>query len=595
MGEDDYVRDDLAGTPPATLRRLAESSVRSPFALVMARLDGMIEWVNPSFTRLTGFTAADAIGHHRFDLLHGPVARSGEIERMLTQIAAGRHIATEFQTLTKDGRLYWTSFAYRPGLENGKHTYYVMAEEDITIRRRNDQDARTAARRAEAFSEALRAEQSLLANVLSTIPHVVFWKDTEHRYLGCNDAYARLRGVSGHRELAGRREAEMPVEDGLGPVIAALEEQVLATGEPVVDHKVGVRGADGEHRMLLLSVIPRYGDGDATEGIIGVGTDVTRISMLEQQLAQATRLESIGQLAAGLAHEINTPVQYVSDNVLFLADSFTDVLDALRAIANVARGVEQDPAAATVANIRLRLQTLVDGLDLGFLATEIPSALEQTLEGVGRVAEIIRAMKEFSHPGLGRADTDLNRAMATTAQVCRNEWKYVAELHLDLDPEVGMVPCYEGELKQVVLNLIVNSAHAVSDRRAAAGTVELGRIDIATQRDADTIRIRITDDGTGMDEATKLRIFDPFFTTKEVGKGTGQGLALARRCIVGKHGGSIDVVTAVGQGTTFTLNLPADVEPDTDVEPETDSDPGIDGDPDTDIETGDVRAMDGAL
>jgi signal transduction histidine kinase len=331
-----------------------------------------------------------------------------------------------------------------------------------------------------------------------------------------------------------------------------------------VDQSVNVTGPDGQTQMLMLSVLPRHADDATPGGVIGVGADVTRVTALERQLAQATRLESIGQLAAGLAHEINTPVQYVSDNALFLADSFTDVLEALRSIANVARGAEQDPRAdapvPTVEDLRARLRLLVDGLDLDFLGTEIPSALEQTLEGVGRVAEIVRAMKEFSHPGQGRTDTDLNRAVESTVQVSRNEWKYVAEMDLDLPADVGLVPCYEGELKQVILNLVVNAAHAIAEQQERAANRSQGRIGISTRRVGETIQIAISDSGTGMDEATRMRIFDPFFTTKEVGKGTGQGLAMAHSCVVGKHGGSIEVDSTVGVGTTFRLILPATVE-----------------------------------
>lgn len=543
------------------LRRLARHAARSHLGLALADVEGRLEWINPAYTRHTGLSPADALGRNRFDLLGGPVCASGAIEEMRAAVAAGKYVSAEFETLTKDGRPYWTSFQMEPGEDDGE--FYVLVEEDITERRRRAEDARQAAMQSEAFADALHSERELLANVLATIPHVVFWKDTDHRYLGCNGAYARLRGVADEEALAGRRECDLD-SDQFGSLIAEIEGEVLESGIPVVDHSVYLRNSSDEQRTLLLSVLPRYTDGPEPAGVIGVGTDVTRITALERQLAQATRLESIGQLAAGLAHEINTPVQYVADNALFLADSFTDVLEALRSIANVARGAEQDPRVSrqmpTVEDLRARLRLMVDGLDLDFLGTEIPSALEQTLEGIARVAEIIRAMKEFSHPGQGRVDTDLNRAVETTAQVSRNEWKYVAEMALDLGSGVGLVPCYEGELKQVVLNLVVNAAHAIAEKQERTGDATLGRIGIVTRREGEWIRIEISDSGTGMDEATQQRIFDPFFTTKEVGKGTGQGLAMAHSCIIVKHGGSIDVRSEQGVGTTFVLNLPAKVE-----------------------------------
>ncbi|MEV6493173.1 ATP-binding protein, partial [Actinoplanes sp. NPDC051633] len=206
-----------------------------------------------------------------------------------------------------------------------------------------------------------------------------------------------------------------------------------------------------------------------------------------------------------------------------------------------------------------QIAELLRDIDADFLIAEVPTALVESLEGLERVAQIVRAMKDFSHPGQGRSNVDINRAVESTAQVARNEWKYYAELSLDLADDVGLVPCYEGELKQVVLNLIVNAAHAIE----AAGHREgggLGNIRIRTTRGQDLVEIAVSDDGTGMSEATQQRIFDPFFTTKEVGKGTGQGLSMAYSSIVQKHGGSIRVESSPGAGTTFTICLPVRVE-----------------------------------
>ncbi|GAA3392942.1 PAS domain-containing sensor histidine kinase [Cryptosporangium minutisporangium] len=546
------------------MRRLGASALLSPLGLAITDAVGRVEWVNPAFTRQTGLSLANAVGRHPLDLLlPAREFTPDEVERLQRELAAGGRLHLEFDTEDGVGTPCRISLRLGPGAGEDTVRYFVLLIEDITERRDSAEEAQRTAARAEAVVHELHAERELLASVLSTIPHVVFWKDTEHRYLGCNQPYARLRGLSSDKDLVGRREGDLS-QDELGLLIAQIEGHVLDSGTPVVDQAVTVQGPDGHAQMLLLSVLPRHADASAPGGVIGVGADVTRITALERQLAQATRLESIGQLAAGLAHEINTPVQYVSDNVLFLADSFTDVLEALRSIANVARGAEQDPRgdaqAPTVADLRARLSLLVDGLDLDFLGTEIPSALEQTLEGVARVAEIVRAMKEFSHPGQGRTETDLNRAVETTVQVSRNEWKYVAEMEMDLDPGAGLVPCYEGELKQVILNLLVNAAHAIAEKQQRSGDSAQGRIGVSTRRVGDTIQISVSDTGTGMDEATRLRIFDPFFTTKEVGKGTGQGLAMAHSCVVGKHGGSIEVDSVVGEGTTFRLIIPATVE-----------------------------------
>jgi signal transduction histidine kinase len=205
-----------------------------------------------------------------------------------------------------------------------------------------------------------------------------------------------------------------------------------------------------------------------------------------------------------------------------------------------------------VANIEAALVSR----DIEYLFAQIPAAIQETLEGVDRVSKIVRAMKEFSHPGgKEKSAADLNKAIEGTTVVARNEWKYVADLKLDLDPELPLVPCFLGEFNQVVLNLIVNAAHAIGDVvKKNPGT--MGVITIQTRRDGDHVAMRVSDTGTGIAEANRGKIFEPFFTTKDVGKGTGQGLALIYNSIVKKHGGTASFETEMGKGTTFIIRLP---------------------------------------
>jgi len=259
--------------------------------------------------------------------------------------------------------------------------------------------------------------------------------------------------------------------------------------------------------------------------------------LAEIELGIAQKLESVGRVASGIAHEINTPIQYISDSVHFLRTAFTDLL-AARQRAGAAGGEPPDA-------------------DMEFLIDEVPRAVDRTLQGVERVAMIVRAMKDFAHPdGSVKAPADLNRAIETTLLIARNEYKYVATIHLDC-AEIPAVMCNVGELSQVFLNLIVNSAHALSDAGRDAGT---GRIEISTRVDGDHVVLCFADNGCGIPSEFINKIYDPFFTTKEMGRGSGQGLAIARTIVVDKHAGEILGESNMGMGARFTLRLPIGAE-----------------------------------
>jgi len=271
---------------------------------------------------------------------------------------------------------------------------------------------------------------------------------------------------------------------------------------------------------------------------------------MEVQLRHAQRLESIGQLAAGIAHEINTPTQYIGDNLHFLRDAFGDVRVVLEAQERVLPLMEAEPPLREAA---VEVRQAMRSADVPYLMDEIPKALEQALDGVNRVSTLVKAMKEFSHPGAKeKTPADLNSAILSTITVARNEWKYVAKMETDLDPNLPLVSCMVSDFNQVVLNLIVNAAHAI----AATAASGLGTITITTRIKGDHVEVRVKDTGTGIPFQVRDRIFDPFFTTKEVGKGTGQGLAIARSVVVDKHCGILNFETEMGRGTTFIVRLP---------------------------------------
>jgi PAS domain S-box-containing protein len=294
-------------------------------------------------------------------------------------------------------------------------------------------------------------------------------------------------------------------------------------------------------------------EGEKIVGAVLTFRDITERRMLEAQLRQAQKLESIGQLAAGIAHEINTPTQYIGDNTRFLQDMFENAVPMCRECLRLRDTLAQDEVTReSLAD----LLAAVEQADLEYLLDEVPKALAQSLEGVERVATIVRSMKEFSHPGAEEKQAiDLNRAMDSTLTISRNEWKYIADVVTDFDPELPLVTCMPADCNQVFLNLIVNAAHAIAEK-VGDGSASKGTITVRTRRVGDVAEVRVEDTGTGIPEHIRSRVFDPFFTTKEVGRGTGQGLAIAHTIVVDKHGGTITFNSRPGEGTTFIIRLP---------------------------------------
>jgi len=309
---------------------------------------------------------------------------------------------------------------------------------------------------------------------------------------------------------------------------------------------------DGNEGIVGFTISPLLLNGDWEGELLLLGADITERRLMERQIAQATKMESIGRLAAGIAHEINTPTQYIGDNLRFLQECFDDVNSVLRLSQQLLENLEENSVPPEQIE---QFRRLMEQADIDYLLSEIPLAISQSLEGVERVTRIVRAMKEFSHPGTAEmTPVDINHALENTITVARNEWKYVADVVTDFAPNLPPVPCLPGEINQVFLNIIVNAAHAIADV-VGNGSEEKGTITVSTSLKGNWVEVRISDTGTGIPESIRSKIFDPFFTTKEVGRGTGQGLAYAHS-VVEKHRGIIDFETEERKGTTFIIRLP---------------------------------------
>jgi len=647
-------------------------------AVVITNPEGIIEWANPAFTRLTGYGIAEVAGKSP------RVLKSGEhppefYATMWRTIEAGGVWSGELVNRRKDGSLYHEEMVITPvrGVE-GSIQNFVAIKHDISHRIQ--------------FQRALESEKKLLCAIMDNLPDSIYFKDLESRFTRINLAQMRHLGLSSPEAALGKTDADfMPGHEAQQKRVD--EQRMLVTGEPIIglversdtsagNHwvsstKVPLRDDTGKvtgmvgisrditayrqmelerlemqsrYRMLFDSSVeailiadekavldcnpatlklfhcadkaeivfrhpaelspPRQPDG--TDSLAAINQhiteafnrkiiqteyvfqrregetfpaaitliefqqgnqrllqatlqDLTEIKQAEKerqwmevQLRQSQKLESIGQLAAGIAHEINTPTQYIGDNTRFLKDAFGSVVEMLRDYDRLLAAAKSAPLSpGQIA----QLETAMVGRDMEFLYGQIPAAIQETLEGVERVSKIVRAMKEFSHPG-GKEKTpsDLNKAIETTTTVARNEWKYVADLELRLAPDLPSVPCFLGEFNQVILNLVVNAAHAVGDVvRARPGSK--GKITVSTKRLGEQVEIRVADTGTGIEEKHRAKIFEPFFTTKDVGKGTGQGLTVVYSNIVKKHGGTVTFETEVGRGTTFILRLPINPPP----------------------------------
>jgi PAS domain S-box-containing protein len=459
-----------------------------------------------------------------------------EDEREIVQ--TGKALVSKVEQVTSAASLCWLTSTKVPVKdESGRVKMIVGVSRDFTDWKQT--------------LEALENSEESMRRLFAAIPHPVWVYDAETlAFLEVNDRAVCDYGYS-LEEFFQMRVCDLHSSEEIDRFKATLA---------AMDHDASVRGI-WKHRtkdgQLLDVDLGMHGlEFKGRQAALVVAQDITARKRLEIELQHAQRLEAVGHLAAGIAHEINTPIQYVGDNLRFLLEAFHDrqqVLEKYREL----------HAACLVSSLSaallLELQQVQDAVDFDYLNQEIPKAMEQSLEGVERVASIVRAMKAFAHPGQEhKAMADLNKALANALIVARNELKYVADVETDFG-DLPPLYCNIGDLNQVFLNLLINAAHAIADVVKDSGGK--GRIKVETRSAADSVQIVISDTGCGIPSSIQNRIFDPFFTTKEVGKGSGQGLAIARTIVVERHGGRLAFEPNAGQGTRFIVQLPVAREP----------------------------------
>jgi len=514
-----------------------------PYPVFYKDLQGRFLGCNRAFETARGVSRQELTGKTVFDLLPMEEARRLDLKDRELLAAGGKETFSQAvynpfrgvrEVLINKG-----TFNHADGSLAGIMTTYM----DITEQKE-----------AEA---ALRQSQDLLSTISQNVSDLMAIVDPAGRRLYTSPSYPAVLGYS--LEELDRFSATDIIHPEDRPLVVAALADLFGQNRPQ-SAEYRLRHKNGHWLCFESMANPiAHPSGRPAQALI-VARDVTarRAAELERkqmevQLRHAQKLESIGSLAAGIAHEINTPTQYIGDNTSFLGGTLPGLLACMEAQHQFLLGLQARQALpAEGAEVLGR----IDALDLEYLAEEVPKAIRQTLEGVARVAAIVSAMKDFSHPGgEGKVPADLNRAIESTLMVSRNEWKYLAELEQDLDPDLPPVPCFQGEVNQAILNLVVNAAHAIEEALGPHPAGNLGVIRVATRRVGQEVRISVADNGKGIPEAIRERIFEPFFTTKPLGKGTGQGLAIVH-AVAEKHGGRVTLESEPGRGATFHLFLP---------------------------------------
>lgn len=537
--------------------------------IVGLNADGSITFANRTAGTMLGYAPEQMIGNYFDRLVQAPNIPPIAPSAILRPNNAEQVCDDVFWR--SDGHSFQVEYLAAPIVEDGQVAGAVVVFRDVTLRLQYEQALanqhreleRLVAERTSELTEevqvrtrteaALRGSRERLKGITDSLfegvlvvnrfGYLVFANPSAKRLLDCEAVAGDLEG----HPLDSLFMVRMANRDL--PFTEAPWYRVTTEGVTLRDDDAVFVTATGKTLSVAYACSPLSEDGGRRAAIISF-RDIEALKHAQRDALQASRLASVGQLAAGIAHEINTPIQFIGDNLRFISDSVGELVGVLAAAKETAtRAAGHAELADTVAHF----ERTAKQADLPYLMEEIPVAVRQSLEGVSQVARIVLSMKEFSHPGTGsKALVDINHALDTTLTVSRNTWRHAAEISRKFDPALPLVPCYAGEMNQVFLNLIVNAAHAIE----SSGKPLPGVITISTSHKDGLVEILIADTGTGVPDALRERIFDHFFTTKDVGQGTGQGLAICRDVVATKHGGRLDVGGIEGEGAVFIIRLP---------------------------------------
>jgi len=521
----------------ASERRAREIVEAAPDCVITMDGAGNIVEFNRAAERMFGYGRESAVGRNAVELIAPARFREAHTEGLERYLRTGEGAVfgrrIERVGLRADGSEFPLEIAVSVVGGQDESTFIAFIS-DVSQRKETENE----------LKHSLLETQLLLASISSVLIHL----DSNGIVTRWNAAAELLFGLNA-ADVLGHTCDSLPWGDPSVP--ARLMELAGRFGSEELPHVVIVR-RDGAERILDMTVTPICAEGQCS-GVLVLGNDRSEHVLLESTLRQAQKLESIGQLTAGIAHEINTPMQFVSDNIEYLNDCSQHLFTLIETY-------EQNLSSAgperSWQERNREFNDAAQSVDFARIRQQVPAAIRECKEGIDRVIHIVRAMKEFSHPGGATMKRiDLNESVRSAATVSRNRWKYAAELELELDPDLPNVDCLPAEINQLLLNLIVNAGDAISEK-IGENSERLGCITVRTRADRDHVVIEVEDNGCGIPDAIRNRIFDPFFTTKDVGKGTGQGLAICYKIAVDMHHGTLAVASTPGAGTCFTVTVP---------------------------------------
>jgi len=521
-------------------QRLQEVVAKAPVPMCITKANGDIEFFNESFIQSIGYTLNEI--HTAEDwwqkIYPDPEYRKLVMDAWSNAVATANETGQEVEPQTwemcrKDGELRTMEIKLVPLGEISVITMIDMTDQLRLIKELSDGEMR------------LMAAQR--------IAHLGAWEwDIRNDTIWLSDEVYRIFGYHPNEFDASADIFFKAVHpEDLPQVQTSIDRALKGLKSYNTEHRIIL--PDGQIKTIHTHGIISYDDQDNPILMEGVIQDISKRKELERQLIQASKMESIGQLAAGIAHEINTPTQFIELNMNFLRDAFNDLALLLKSYERLKEMAESDSQHNKICT---KIEERSIEIEYQYILSEIPIAIEQSLDGLAQISRIVQSVKSFSHlSSHQKVETDINDLIEMVVTVSTNEWKYHSNISLDLDKTNPLVFCVPDLINQALLNIVVNAAHTNTDKVHAKNIDKVGLF-ISTKAEEKLIRISIRDEGMGIPEEIRNLIFNPFFTTKELGKGTGQGLTLAYRTIVEEHGGTINFETAMGSGTTFTITLP---------------------------------------